>query len=70
MRAARAARPGSPLRMMMTSTYELKVRMLSSRLSPFTSDEVDGSRISLVRMPRTWQALLNERNVRVEGWVK
>ena len=44
--------------------------MLSSRLSPFTSDEVDGSRISLVRMPRMWQALLNERKVRVEGWVK
>ena len=44
--------------------------MLSSRLSPFTSDEVEGSRISLVRIPRMWQALSNERNVRVDGWVK
>ncbi len=44
--------------------------MLSSKLSPFTSEEVAGSRISLVRMPRMWQALLKERKVRVEGWGK
>lgn len=44
--------------------------MLSSKLSPFTSDEMEGSLISLVRIPSTWQALLNDRNVRVDGWVK
>ena len=44
--------------------------MLSSNVSPLTSEEMDGSRISLVRIPRRWQALSNERNVRVEGWVK
>ncbi len=44
--------------------------MLSSKLSPFTSDEIDGSRISLVRMPSMWQALLNDRKVRVDGCVK
>jgi hypothetical protein len=44
--------------------------MESSKLSPFTSEEVEGSRISLVRMPSTWHALLNDKKVRVEGWVK
>src|SRR5688572_20816253 len=65
-----AARPDSFVRMTMTSTYELKVRIESSKLSPFTSDDVDGSRISLVRIPKIWHALLNDRNVRVEGCVK
>src|SRR5918994_701067 len=68
--AACAARPDSLVRMTITSTYELNVRIESSKLSPFTSDDVDGSRISLVRIPTMWQALLNDRNVRVEGWVK
>ena len=49
--AACAARPDSFVRMMITSTYELNVRIESSKLSPFTSDDVAGSRISLVRMP-------------------
>jgi hypothetical protein len=53
-----------------TSTYELNVRIESSKLSPFTSDDVEGSRISLVRIPRMWHALLNDRNVRVDGCVK
>ena len=44
--------------------------MASSKLSPLTSEDVEGSRISLVRMPRMWQALLKDRKVRVEGWVK
>ena len=61
----RAAR--SFVRMTMTSTYELNVRMLSSKLSPLTSDDVEGSRISLVRIPKIWHALLNDRKVRVEG---
>jgi len=68
--AACAARPDSFVRMTITSTYELNVRIESSKLSPLTSDDVDGSRISLVRIPRMWQALLNDRKVRVEGWVK
>jgi hypothetical protein len=57
------------VRITTTSTYELKVRRLSSRLSPLTSEEVEESRISLVWIPRIWQALLKERKVRVEGWV-
>src|SRR5258706_1728351 len=68
--AACAARPASFVRMMITSTYELNVRIESSKVSPLTSDDVDGSRISLVRMPKIWHALLNDRKVRVEGCVK
>ena len=44
--------------------------MLSSKVSPFTSEDMEGLRISLVCMPRIWQALLKERKVRVEGCVK
>ena len=46
------------------------MRIESSKLSPLTSDDVEGSRISLVRMPRMWHALLKDRNVRVDGCVK
>ena len=47
-----------------------KVRMLSSEVSPFTSEVVLVSRISETFSPRRWQAFWKERNVRVEGCTK
>lgn len=46
------------------------MRIESNRVSPFVSDEVDGSRTSLQVMPRIWHAAMKERKVRVDGCVK